>query len=84
MRCLYTRRFIRSFNKLPKDIQEDVLHAVARFQKSPKDASLRLHKLSGTFRRYYAFSANFSSRIIVYMKKETAVFIDVGSHDVYR
>ncbi|TSD05076.1 MAG: hypothetical protein Greene07147_788 [Parcubacteria group bacterium Greene0714_7] len=84
MKCLYTRRFVRSFNKLPKDVQEEVLHAVTRFQQSPRDTSLQLHKLSGDLKKFHAFSANFAYRIIVYIKKDTAQFVTVGSHDIYR
>ncbi len=84
MQVLYTRRFLRSFNRLTEQVQEDVFSAVARFERSPGDPSLRLHKLSGDLKRFHAFSANFAYRIVVQLKKDTAYFIDVGDHDLYR
>lgn len=84
MQCLYTRRFLRSFSKLPKEVQEDVLSAVSRFEHTPADTALRLHKLSESLKRFHAFSANFAYRIIVQIKKDIAYFIDVGDHTLYR
>jgi len=79
MEFLYTRRFLRSLRKLPQLIQEDVFLAVWRFKNKNEHKALRLHKLSGKLKRYYSFSANFSHRIIIEIKKEKTYFLDV--HD---
>ena len=83
MEVLYTARFLRSFNKLPKVIQSDVEYAVSRFEKNPKHNALELHKLKGRMKGYHAFSANYSHRVIVKMAKGTAYCMDVGDHSVY-
>lgn len=83
MEFWYSRRFLRSLKKLPADVQEDVAHAVERFSDAKNHSALRLHKLSGRMKKYHAFSANFSYRIIIEMQKDSVYFLDVGSHDVY-
>lgn len=83
MEFFYTRRFLRSLKKLPAPIQEDVLSAVERFKNKDEHRTLHLHKLSGRMKKYYAFSANFSYRIIIEMRGVDVYFLDVGDHDVY-
>jgi hypothetical protein len=83
MAFLYTRRFLRSLSKLPEEVQNDVIVAVERFKKKSEHKTLRLHKLSGRMKKYYAFSANFSFRIIVEIGAKDVYFLDVGTHDVY-
>ena len=80
---LYTRRFLRSLKKLPEAVQNDVILAVERFKKKSEHKLLRLHKLSGHMKKYYAFSANFNYRVIVDISKNDTHFLDVGTHEVY-
>ncbi len=84
MEFLYTRRFLRSLRKLPALIQEDVFLAVEHFKNKKEHKALRLHKLSGRMKRYHAFSANFSYRIIIEIEKEKVYFLDVGDHNIYQ
>jgi mRNA-degrading endonuclease YafQ of YafQ-DinJ toxin-antitoxin module len=84
MKFLYTARFLRSLKKLPKDVQDDVILAVERFEKNQKDTTLKVHKLHGVFKTYHAFSANYSHRIVIKISKTEIHYMDVGSHDVYK
>ena len=84
MEFLYTRRFLRSLRKLPVLIQEDVILAVERFKNKNEHKALRLHKLSGRMKKYHAFSANFSCRIIIEIEKKKVYFLDVGDHNIYQ
>ena len=84
MAQLYTRRFLRSLKKLPEAVQYDVILAVERFKKKSEHKALRLHKLSGRMKKYYAFSANFNYRVIVNMSEKDTCFLDVGTHEVYK
>lgn len=68
---------------MPEPIQEDVFLAVERFKNREEYKALRLHKLSGGLRKYHSFSANFSYRIIIEIKKGKVHFLDVGDHDIY-
>ena len=84
MEIFYTRRFLRRLKKLPVGVQEDVIQAVERFSKRENHEQIRLHKLSGRMKKYHAFSANYTHRIVVEIQKEKAYMITVGDHDVYR
>lgn len=84
MQHLYTARFLRSLKKLSVPVQEDVVNAIARFECEKYDDTLKLHKLHGKFKSYHAFSANFSHRIILNIKKETIYYMDIGTHDIYK
>jgi hypothetical protein len=83
MEYWHTRRFLRSLKKLPADIQHDIVLAVERFKDVHNHSDLRIHKLSGRMKKYHAFSANFSYRVIVERRKRDTYFIDVGNHEVY-
>jgi plasmid maintenance system killer protein len=83
MEILYTARFIRSYKKLPIEVQGDVKTAVEAFKHAKNHEYLRLHKLKGNMKQYYAFSANFTHRIVVKLDKEKAYCMDVGDHSVY-
>lgn len=85
MELHYTARFIRSFKKLPKAVQEDAHAALEQFQSMHARSTLKLHKLSGSMKGYRAFSINFRYRIVVKQVKDGTVYcMDVGTHDVYR
>ncbi len=84
MQYLYTARFLRSLKKCEEAVQEDVVRAVALFEKGKNDEALKLHKLHGKFKAYHAFSANFSYRIIIKKEKAAVYYVDVGTHDVYK
>lgn len=84
MEFFFTRHFLRALKKLPKGVQEDVVDAIDRFKEGGEYKKLRLHALSGRMKKYHAFSANFSYRIIIEMKKDSVYFLDVGDHDVYQ
>ena len=84
MEYLYTARFLRSFKKCDKAAQNDIALAIELFEKRENYKNLKLHKLRGKFKKWHAFSANFSYRVIVKIDKGVAYYLDVGTHDVYR
>ena len=83
MEYLYTARFLRSLKKRDEAVQNDVVSAVKLFEKGINDKALNLHKLHGKFSGYYAFSANFTHRIIIKKAKGAVFYLDVGTHDIY-
>jgi len=84
MEYAFAPRFLRSFKRLPKSVQDDALYAIDQFKKDSHTPHLRLHKLSGKLKKYHAFSVNFSYRIIVHIHQTEVWFINVGSHDMYQ
>jgi len=82
MRYLYTARFLRSLRKCERAVQDDIIHAVSLFENGEREI-LKVHKLHGRFKAYYAFSANFSYRVIIKSTKGVTYYLDVGAHDIY-
>ena len=84
MQYLYTARFLRSLKKCEHAVQADIVSAVTLFETGKSNTTLKLHKLHGKFKEYYAFSANFSYRVIIRVTKQAIYYVDVGTHDVYQ
>ena len=83
MQYLYTARFLRSLKKCSEAVQDDVVGAVKLFETGKNNKVLKLHKLHGKFKAYYAFSVNFSYRVIIKMTKQAIYYVDVGTHYIY-
>ena len=83
MQYFYTARFLRSLKKCEEVVQDDVFRTVKLFEKEGSNEILKLHKLHGKFKSYHAFSANFSYRVIVKIRKGIVYYVDVGAHDIY-
>lgn len=83
-----TKTFDRTFSKyLKKQIPKDkdmIKKKFALFYHNPFSLSLKTHKLSGELSDFYAFSLNYSDRIIFSIDKNMIIFHDVGSHTVYQ
>ncbi|MDP3902004.1 MAG: hypothetical protein Q8Q21_00245 [bacterium] len=84
MRYLYTARFLRSFKKFDEAVRDDIIQAVELFERKEDIGVLKIHKLHGKFKKWHAFSENFSYRIIIKIEKDTTYYLDVGIHDIYK
>lgn len=84
MKIAYEPSFLRMFKKLPKDLQAEAKEKIEIFTKNPKDPSLKMHKLKGKLKGLFAFSINYSYRIIFDIIDKEAVLLEIGDHDVYR
>lgn len=84
----YTGQFKKSFKKLDKLLQLQVVKKERIFRQNCFDPRLATHKLSGDLEGLWAFSVNYSCRIVFEFKDGKAGFvgfINVGTHDqVYR
>ncbi|MBI2636460.1 type II toxin-antitoxin system RelE/ParE family toxin [Candidatus Peregrinibacteria bacterium] len=82
---LYKPTFVRQYDQLPTELQEEVKECIALFQKNPRCQSLRMHKLRGALRGFLSFSVNYRYRIVFQWEgRSTAILLAVGDHDVYR
>ncbi len=85
MRILYSPNFLRQFNKLSSDLQDEVEAAVISFRRNTRDRSLKIHKLQGKLRRLLSFSVNYRFRIVCKEKAPGVwALLAVGDHDIYR
>jgi len=82
---LYKPTFLRQYNALNPELQEEVLEKIELFQSTRNHKQLKVHKLKGRLKGKYSFSVNYQTRIVfVYEKKNEAVLLAVGDHDVYK
>jgi proteic killer suppression protein len=82
----YSKAFLKQFKKLSPDLKRKTKEAIKRFEKNPKDLSLKAHKLTGRLDNFYSFSIDYKFRIIFEIDKQLGqiIFLKVGGHDVYR
>lgn len=81
----YKPNFIRQFKKLSAKTKANVYTAISLFQNEKNHAKLKAHKLHGHLAHLYSFSVQFDMRIVFYYQsKKEVVFVDIGSHAVYR
>lgn len=78
----YSRKFKKSFTKLPSEYQEKTACLITKFIKNHRDSSLGIHPLHGKMVGSYAFSVTGSIRVIFsYLDKSVVLMLDVGGHD---
>lgn len=83
----YDSVFEKKFKKYVRQLTDSEKQRLKRrleiFKADIFDKRLKTHKLKGELRDYYAFSLNYSQRIIFQVRdSESVYFIDIGSHDV--
>jgi len=80
----YAPSFVRHFKNLPRDIQKEVSIKEKLFRKNCFDPQLKTHKLTGKLRAYYSFSITYHHRILFAIEKHAIIFIDIGTHSIYK
>lgn len=81
---LYAPAFVRHFKGLSKDLQKEVSQKEKAFRNNLFDPQLKTHKLIGKLNGYYSFSITYHYRILFAIEKQAIVFIDIGTHSIYR
>ena len=85
MRVDYSRRFLRTASRLPAKLIAHADEREALFKTNPFHPSLETHKLHGKDKGAWAFSINRKYRIkFVFIASDQVLFIDIGTHDIYR
>ena len=81
----YAPRFKRKFKRIGPELRSQVDQAIRSFQLNPFDPRLKTHRLEGKLKGCYSFSVNYYIRIIfVFENSVSAIFMDLGSHSVYK
>lgn len=80
----YKASFVRIFDNLEADLQEEILEKIALFRQTKNHRQLKVHKLHGPLKNFYSFSVNYEIRIVFeYLSKKEVALLGVGDHDVY-
>lgn len=80
-----TKDFLKSAKKLTEKERRLLVSKRGMFLADPFNPQLRTHKLRGKFGDRWAFSVNYSVRVIFrFMTDDKVIFLDVGTHRVYK
>jgi len=82
-----TSKFRRAYKKLPKQVKEKAKLKEKIFRKNIFAPNLEAHPLGGKYKAYWAFSIDYSYRIMfkfLNTTKTKVVFINVGTHEIYK
>jgi len=55
--------------------------ALVLLMKNSKEPSLKIHKLSGKLKDFWAFYLTYDLRVIFERKKDIIILINIGAHD---
>jgi addiction module RelE/StbE family toxin len=87
MEIYVTSKFQKAYKKLPKEVKEKAKLKEKIFRENPFDPRLKTHPLKGKYRGYWAFSIDYSYRIMfkfLNATKTKVAFINVGTHEIYK
>lgn len=77
--------FDKRYKKLPQKIKEKAKEREQIFREDVFDPRLRTHKLHGKNKDSWAFWIDHTYRIkFVFLAEEEILFLDVGTHDIYK
>ncbi len=77
--------FIKKFNNLDRDLQDEVVEKIELFKDIKNHKQLKVHKLHGHLKDQYVFSVNYQFRIVFYyLSKKEVALLAIGDHDVYK
>ena len=80
----YSRKFLKSLEKLPKKIIELTKNKEKIFKQNPFDSQLKTHKLSGKEKVCWSFWIDYHYRIkFIFLSDEKVLFLDIGTHSIY-
>jgi len=80
----YSSHFEKAFKALPSGVGGQAIEKEKIFREDCFDKRLKTHKLKGELGNYWAFSINYSYRILFeFSGKDEVGFIDVGTHSIY-
>ena len=85
MKIYYSSKFEREYKRLPLKIKKKAEEKEKIFRENPFDKRLKTHKLSGSFKDFWAFSIDQKYRIIFEFTDEKTIWFHlVGDHSIYK
>jgi len=86
LNIIFSRSFLRQAKKLTHSQRKKLTIAIQKFEKNPKDASLRAHKLTGKLDDLCSFSVGYHLRVVfeINKKRREIYLLKVGGHEIYK
>ena len=82
-----TSKFRKTYECLPEQVRKKAKDKEKIFKTNPFGVQLETHRLHGKYKNYWAFSVDSDYRIMLQFldaAKTKAVFINIGTHSIYR
>ncbi|NPV00254.1 MAG: type II toxin-antitoxin system mRNA interferase toxin, RelE/StbE family [Brevinematales bacterium] len=77
----FKRRYKKVIETHP-EWKDRFTESVILFSENPYHKKLKTHKLSGKLKGLWAFSVDYDCRVVFeFIKEDTVLLIDIGSHD---
>ena len=77
--------FTKNFSRLPKRIQKISRKKHEMFREDAFHSLLKTHKLSGELKNDWAYSVNHEYRVHFYfVDNHKVVYLDIGTHEIYK
>lgn len=81
----YSTKFLKRLSRLPEGIVKKAKERERIFRENAFDPRLRTHKLHGKEKEMWAFWIDYTYRIkFIFLNEEEILFLDVGTHDMYK
>ena len=80
-------RYRRNYKNLDPQLRKLADERIALFRHDPLNLQLDTHRLHGKLKKQWSFSVDQRYRILFEFldkKKQKAVFLDIGTHSIYR
>ena len=84
MTVYFHPQFKDSYKNLPTEIKRKAEKKEIIFKKNPRDSRLKTHKLHGKLKKLWSFSIDKSYRIIFEFMGKDIIFLDIGTHSLYK
>ena len=81
----YSKKFLKQASRLPEDVVSEAEKRELIFRANPFDPLLKTHKLHGKEKEVWAFSVTNRHRIkFVFLPGHSVLFLEIGTHDIYK
>jgi len=81
----YKPAFVRSLNKSPKGLQEEIIEKIDLFKDTENHGILKVHKLKGSLKKFYSLLVDYKNRVVFeYLSDDEVGLLAIGDHEVYK
>ena len=78
-------RYKKSFRRLLLRVQKKAIKKINIFRENPFNPRLKTHPLSGKEKECWVFWIDYTYRIkFVFLSDKEVLFLDIGTHDIYK
>ena len=84
MKIYYHPQFAKSYRFLNKEIKKKAEMKEKIFRNNTFHPSLKTHKLTGKLKNQWSFLVDNKYRILFEFDNKDVIFLDIGTHEIYK